>query len=225
MIATALEMVIQHKLYKETNPNHHIAKTLIFGRYLSSSRMDGVILEQTAAPTGMTIHPVARSAADIDNMNNAVRSSRSCEYRVGWSAGARAARVVQHRNMRQQSQHRHRVWKAALKNRGTLAYWELLINTLKMATSAILCFAITIALFAMKTRCRSFLREGQEKIEQACIKEHTWHCPLPLDNDFSEAVSYKEWIDGIHIIDGFPEPGKIRPLLKIRRDIQLTVSA
>ena len=96
---------------------------------------------------------------------------------------------------------------------------------MKMATNAILCFTITIALFAMKTRCRSFVREGQDKIDQACIKEHTWHCPLPLDNDFSEAVSYKEWIDGIHIIDGFPEPGKIRPLLKIRRDIQLTVSA
>ena len=50
MIATGLDMVIQHKLYKETKPNHHVPRSFIFGRSRSSSRMDGVALEQTAAP-------------------------------------------------------------------------------------------------------------------------------------------------------------------------------
>ena len=82
MIAMALDIVIQHRLYMDTTPNHQKARTLIFGRYRVSSRMYGVNLEQTAALIGMARHPMARSATVCDNMNKAVLSSRSSGYRV-----------------------------------------------------------------------------------------------------------------------------------------------
>lgn len=94
---------------------------------------------------------------------------------------------------------------------------------MNMASGAVVCLAITFALFVVETRCRSFVRNEQSIIDRQCIKAHAWHCPLPVDDDNTKAgVTYKEWINDIHIIDGFPEPEKIRPLLKIRKDIQLT---
>lgn len=94
-----------------------------------------------------------------------------------------------------------------------------------MSSSAVICMTITFAVFAVETRCRTFEEKEEGKVDRQCIKAHAWHCPLPLDDDTSnDGVTYKEWINDIRIIDGFPEADKIRPLLKIRKDIQLTVS-
>lgn len=80
MIATALDMFTQHKLYIETELNYHVVKPLTFGRYLCSFRIDGIALEQIAATRGIAVHPFARSAAESDTMNSVLRSSRSSGY-------------------------------------------------------------------------------------------------------------------------------------------------
>ncbi len=93
-----------------------------------------------------------------------------------------------------------------------------------MTSSTLVCLVISFAFF-VKTRCRSYDVTDLSKLDRTCIEAHAWHCTLPLDDDQRNAgVTYKEWINDIRIVDGFPEPEKVRPLLKIRKDIHLTVS-
>ena len=95
---------------------------------------------------------------------------------------------------------------------------------MKVTSGALVCLVISFAFF-VKTRCRSHDVTDLGKIDRTCLEAHAWHCPLPLADDQRKAgVTYKEWINDIHIVEGFPEPEKVRSLLKIRKDIQLTVS-
>ena len=94
-----------------------------------------------------------------------------------------------------------------------------------MGHSTLVRLTIFITSIVMGMRCLSIAGNEQQKVDANCIKAHAWYCPFPLDgNSDGTGLSYEDWIDGIQILDGFPEPEKIRPLLKMSRDIQLTVS-
>lgn len=85
------------------------------------------------------------------------------------------------------------------------------------------CVTIAVGFLVIGSRCQSSGGKEFGIVDWRCIKTHAWHCPLPLGGDNSNVgLTYKEWINDIRITNGFPEPKKIRHLLKIRRDIQLT---
>ena len=100
------------------------------------------------------------------------------------------------------------------------------VKALSMGHNALVRLTFIITSIIMEMRCLSIAGTEQKNVDARCIKAYAWHCPLPLDDDTNRTgLSYEEWIDGIQIVDGFPEPEKIRPLLKMSRDIQLTVSS